>query len=418
MCHQWLVAESVLSEGEVNNPRDLAEVANVVFQKTTSQRELVARFPLDEFKTAEPNDGYLIMAALFREGALKDTMTLNFDLAACNALKTLDARQEVSTIRGPDDFDQLSARNLIYLHRDINSPPDDIILRAEQMKEAWQGNWEEVVAQRVLTVPIAVFVGLGSSADVLSETTKRIRNAVGTDQARIFLVDPAPHSQSVFAKELDISCDNYLSMGWGEFMRALAEQVVVQHCAEVKSTCDILVKELGIGMEDVAELCGRLAEVGLVALGKLRSKWMLESGSYLPHQRGNSLRLFSDLILAVRMVERLSNTQVRFDGVDGLVEFSRNGYRTRVLACSGGGWMSYALVKAKLQTRWEEIQRQGRVPSVALVAGVVPGSPIVTPDDIATDTDPDNLITGPSYLQVVNVSELRDNARLAYEVVR
>ena len=107
----------------VPDRRDLSAVAEAVVCKTGSQRELVQRFPPDAFRNAEPNEGYLILAALFLEGVLTNALSLNFDSVARTALATLGAGPRVSTIRGPVDHTQLGTRNLIYLHRDIDSSP-------------------------------------------------------------------------------------------------------------------------------------------------------------------------------------------------------------------------------------------------------------------------------------------------------
>ena len=128
-CHRRLVQDGVLEDGDVTDKRDLSEVAEAVFQKTGSQMELTERFPQDAFRHAQPNEGYMNMAALLIEGAVSDTMTLNFDFAARSALAALGARDAVSTIKGPQDYARLGTRNLIYLHRDIDSHPDEMILR-------------------------------------------------------------------------------------------------------------------------------------------------------------------------------------------------------------------------------------------------------------------------------------------------
>ena len=47
------------------------------------------------------------------------------------------------------------------------------------LAEAWQESWEEVIARRSLSGPITIFVGLGTPAAVVVETTKRIQEAIG-----------------------------------------------------------------------------------------------------------------------------------------------------------------------------------------------------------------------------------------------
>ena len=102
-CYRQLVDDGILGEGEVDDPCDLSAIAEAIFQKTGHQHALIERFPQDEFRQAEPNEGYLIMAALLMEGAIADALTLNFDLAARSALAHLGARASVSTVRGPEE---------------------------------------------------------------------------------------------------------------------------------------------------------------------------------------------------------------------------------------------------------------------------------------------------------------------------
>ena len=415
-CCRRLIADGILTEDEVDDRRDLSAVAEAVYKKTGSQRELIDRFPPSAFQQAEPNEGYLILAALLMEGVLVDTLTLNFDLTARTALATLGAGARVSTVRGPEEHTQLGARNLIYLHRDIDSPPDELILRATDLDEAWQEHWEEVITQRVLAGPFTVFVGLGSPASVLVETTRRILAARGTPPESVYVVDLLPHEDSRFAEALGIATAEYFRMGWSEFMRALAQRVVEEHRASVETDCAALSEELGMEIEDVGDLCSRLTEIGLLGLGKLRAAWMLEPGSYLPYEEGIPLRLFCDLVLAVQMVERESGLRARFSE-DGLVEFRGDGYVTQVMVCSGGGWRTGALVEAELSRRRETTLPKGRVPPIALVAGVVSSPDVATPPDIAADIDPNDLISGPAQPRIVSVASLRDDPSLISEVV-
>ena len=65
-----------------------------------------------------------------------------------------------------------------------------MILRETELELAWQEHWEEIIAQRVLGGPITVFVGLGTPASVLVNTTKRILAAIGAPKANVYVVDP------------------------------------------------------------------------------------------------------------------------------------------------------------------------------------------------------------------------------------
>ena len=418
-CHRKLVEDGILGEGEVGNCRDLSAVAEAVFCKTGSQSDLVRRFPPDSFRHAEPNEGYLIMAALLLEGALTDTLTLNFDFAARTALGYLGARERVSTLRGPEDHAQLGTRNLIYLHRDIDSDPDDVILRPSALEDAWHECWGQVIAQRVLAGPVTVFVGLGTPASVLIDTTKRIHTAIG-GQASVLVVDLIAHEDSYFANSLNVASEDYLRMGWSEFMRALSRRVVAEHRAAIERDCHELIRENNYEEEEeeeLSDLCRRLTEVGLVRLGQLRAAWMLEKGSYLPHEPGIPLHLFTSLVLGVRMVEKLSDRNASFVD-EGLVEFSRNSHVARVMVCSGRGSMSYARIETEIRKRQQVLRQQGKASSVALVGGVESSSEVATPSDIISDTDPYDLVTGPGHLRIFSIAQLRADPELAHEVVR
>lgn len=414
-CHRKLVADRVIEDGEVGDKRDLSAVAEAVVCKTGSQRDLIERFPPDAFRYAEPNDGYLLMAALFLEGALADVLTLNFDSAARTALGRLGVGSQVSTVRSPEDYTHLGTHNLIYLHRDIDSDPDSIILRKEDLEKAWQERWEQVIAQRVLAGPATVFVGLGSPASVLVDTTCRILAAID-GRANVYVVDPIAHADSTIACELNTPLEDYICIGWGEFMGALAQRVMEEQRASIENECNELSKELDQDSEGVTDISRRLAGMGLLRLGKLRANWMLKGSSYLP-QMGMALRLFSALVLGVRIVERVSGHQASFAD-NGIVEFSRDSHVTKVMVCSGGGWMTGARMETELRKRQQILQQHGTQSVVALVGGVDSSTSVAAPSDIVADTSPDDLVTGPEYLRVFSVSQLRDDPELVHEVLQ
>ena len=414
-CHRRLWTDGVLDGSEVSAPRDLSAVADAVFLKTGSQRDLVDRFPLGDFSGARPNEGYQIMVALLLEGALTDAMTLNFDLAAAHAVSELGGGPRISIVRGPEFHNQMSDRNLFYLHRDVNSEPDELILRTEALDDAWRNQWEQVVAQRVLASPTVVFVGLGSPAAVLVETTRRIAEATGASGGNIFVVDPSDLLDSRFAQAINVPVNNYIRMSWGEFMRALSERLVTEHQTEILNDCANLVTQNGLDNEDVTDICARLVALGILALGKIRAAWMLDNSPYQPHTGDVNLHNICNLILGIAMIERLSKRQAHFTA-DGLVEFVSQGYPTTAMVCSGGGWMGAAKIRAELSQRRANLKRQGRRPSVAIVAGVEAWPEFATPDNIAVDEEPNSLITGSDNLKIVALSNLRSDSSLVDEV--
>lgn len=417
-CHEALVADGVLETSDVSDPRDLSEVASVVFTKTGNQEALVSRFPPSKFRLASPNEGYMTMAALLLEGALADAMTLNFDCAARTALALLGAESSVSVIRGPEDHGQLGTRNLIHLHRDIDRPADELILRTEVLDGAWYGHWEEVVAGRVLSGPVVVFVGLGSPASVLVETTKRISSAFDEPMGRVFVVGPSEHDDSRFASALGISPDEYIRMGWIQFMRELSHRVIQRHRSLIRHSCQEHSAGIGVEAQDLDDICDRLVRVGLQGLGQLRAAWMLHSGRYLPQQHGYSPNAFSFLLSGILVVEKETGLRAEFRA-DGLVEFSDGSYSVPAMVCSGGGWMTTARVEAELIKRYDMATGQHKAPAFALVSGVEDSPALSTPDNIAIESAPEDLLTGPenlAHIRFFRIAELLVNPSLIREV--
>ncbi len=223
--HRRLVEDGVLDDGDCPEPDSLSCVADVVWSKTNSQRELVVRFPCDGFRQSEPNRGHLLTAAMLYEQALSCVMTLNFDLALSNALSQVGARGSVTIINKPEDYASLGLSNLVYLHRNVDADPDLWVLRSISLEESWSDGWEKVVTERVVSAPVTVFVGLGSSIGVLEESTLRILDKL-RGIVSVYQVDPGTISESSLFKKLGLPDEVYFQMSWCEFIDRLAGRVV------------------------------------------------------------------------------------------------------------------------------------------------------------------------------------------------
>ena len=413
-CFRKLTADGLLAEGDVENPEDLSEVAEAVFRADGSQRELVDRFRPDDFRQAPPNDGYLIMAALMQEGAITTAMTLNFDLAATTALATLRSSVSISTIRGPEDHHRISARNLIYLHRDINADPNDLILRQESLESAWRDRWEQIVTQRVVAGSVTVFAGLGSPASVLIETTKRILQGLGSG-ASVYVVDPAERENSAFFAALELDPESYIQLGWGDLMLRLASRLVEEQRAELEHKGQALIHDLDLYEEDVTGVCQRLAALGLVNLGVLRAAWLLRDHPYEHHQPAH-LPLIADLIVAIAMIERLTASTAAFRS-EGIVEFPSANGPVRVIVCSGGGWMTRAVVESRLRFRRGKAAPGEHGELLAVAGGLSgPGGPPVAPSSIAGDYEDADITAGEDQFKLLTVTELRNGPEVITEI--
>ena len=412
-CYRKLVADGVLADYACSSSDDLSAVADAVFAARDSQRALVERFPPDRFRHATPNEGHSLAAALMREGAISNILSLNFDLAQDTALSNVGANEEVATIDGPDDHHRLIARNHVYLHRSIARDADQLILRTIQL-EAWKGSWEEVVAQRIIGGSVTVFVGLGSPAGVLLETTLKILESV-PGGARAYLVDPAEMDKSEFFARLGLPAGTYIRLGWTELMKALAARLVQEHIAALERVAEQMAKENDWTTEDVASACSRLTTLGLLGLGCLRASWLVRSEAYMPHPAEPEVqRMLADLIIGVSMLQRLTGREARFDE-SGIVEFEdEDGLAASVMVCSGGGHRRWAHIEGIVGHRRQQLATRRRPPRRALVAGVSGGrQDTATPSDITGEREPANLISGGDQFAIVTVDELRSDPSLA-----
>ena len=178
--HRRLRSDGVLSQ-DCDNPDDLSVVADAVFAETGGQQELVAKLPLARFRSASPNQGHYFAAVLLIERSLAGVVTLNFDLAMSTALAKLGSEDAVAIITGPDDIARLGNVNLVYLHRSVDAPHEEWVLRSAYLETVWEHRWEPVITSRILVAPVVVFAGLGSPAAVsnISSNTDPCGSATG-----------------------------------------------------------------------------------------------------------------------------------------------------------------------------------------------------------------------------------------------
>ena len=190
--HRRLVANGVLQNGDCTDPTDLSLVADAVFEKNRSQRDVVELLREQyDLKLAPPNDGYRIAAAMLCEGTVSSMLTLNFDVALSTALSELGAGHMVGVIECPEDLPSQKNINVYYLHRNVNAAdPETWVLRTSALNDDWIGNWRQVITTKVLAAPVVVFAGLGSPARVLIESAKLIRLAAPRT-TKLFQIDPA-----------------------------------------------------------------------------------------------------------------------------------------------------------------------------------------------------------------------------------
>jgi len=417
-CHDRLVANGVLAAGDCTLPSNLSCLADAVFAKTGEQRLLVEQLSQHyQLKTASPNDGHLLAAALLREGAIAAVVTLNFDLALSTAIARLGVGDVVGVIDGPDDLPNKKAFNLFYLHRNANAAdPEKWVLRTAALDTEWKGKWEQVVAAMVLATPVVVFAGLGSPANVLVQSTKLIRKAI-PNGSKAYQVDPGDPDKSEFFKALALAPDAFVRKSWCEFMEELSQRLVVEHTSQLKAAAEAMVQREKLHAEDLTTLLARLQSIGLLNVGRLRANWLLHKPEYCAEE-SLARELLADLLLAAALIARVTDTQaVLFE--DGVVEFRRGDrtVATHVLA-SGLGTRGRVAIETDLMQRRRRLRDRAMPLSGAIIAATLgDGTAQITPPaDVLRGDTSGSIVFGPTVLPMFHVDSLRQDPTKCQQV--
>ncbi|MBK8233728.1 MAG: hypothetical protein IPK72_24920 [Candidatus Eisenbacteria bacterium] len=417
-CHDRLVANGVLALGDCALPSNLSCLADTVFAKTGEQRLLVEQLSQHyELKTASPNDGHLLTAALLREGAIASVVTLNFDLALSTAISLLGVGDVVGVIDGPDDLPNKKALNLYYLHRNANAAdPETWVLRTAALDTEWNGRWEQVVAAMVLATPVVVFAGLGSPANVLVQSATLIRNAI-PNGSKAYQVDPGDPEMSEFFKALALAPDAFIRKSWCEFMEQLSQRLVVEHACQLKAAAEAMVQREKLHAEDLTTLLDRLQSIGLLNVGRLRANWLLHGKEYFAEEL-LARELLADLLLAAALIARVTGTQAVLCD-DGVVEFRRGDrtVATHVFA-SGRGTRGQVAIETTLTQRRRRLRDRAMPLSGAIIAGTHNGDPmpITPPADVLLGDTSASIVFGPTALPMFHVDSLRQDSTKCQQV--
>lgn len=410
-CHDRLVKDGVLANGDCTDPRNLSCLADAVVAKRGEQRLLVEQLiQFYDLKTASPNDGHLLTAALLREGAIASVVTLNFDLALSTAIAQLGVGDTVGIMDGPDDFQNRKATNLYYLHRNANSADLEAwVLRTEALKSEWNGKWESIVANMVFTSPVVVFAGLGSPADVLVESSKLIQSAI-PNGSRAYQVDPGDPERSQFFQALALDRAAFVQTTWCDFMALLSQRLVDEHASQLREVAATMIQRENLAPEDITPLLDRLTYIGLLQIGGMRANWLLHDKRYVAadpffHE------LMADLLLGAALVARVTDTAAMLFE-DGIVEF-RRGDRTvaAYVFASGRGSRGRVAIEAEVSKRQGRFRGRATPPSGVIVTGTLDHSAatVTPPADLVLGNTSDNIVLGQPLLPMFHVASLRQD---------
>jgi hypothetical protein len=410
-CHRRLLADGVLADGDCLEPSNLSSLADAVFAKRGTQEPLVKQLTQHyTLKTASPNEGYLLTAAMLGEGVIDSVLTLNFDLGLSIAIGQLGVGDVIGVIDGPDDLSNQNRFNLYYLHRNANEANCDLwILRTTALATEWRDKWEAVVTRKVLVTPIVVFVGLGSPADVLIESTKLIQNAI-PNGSKTYQVDPGEPDESAFFRALALNPGLFIKGKWCEFMIALSQRLVIEQTTRLSTIAQEMIAREGLVAEDLTPLLSRLKDLGLLEVGRLRANCLLYDKAYAVDEEFGR-ELLADLFLAIALIARVTGATAMILGI-GVVEFRRG---DRIVSThffvSGRGSRGRIAIQSELSHRLRRFRGLATQPAGAIVAGMRDDivQPITPPADVVLGDTTDSIVLGHPVIPIFNVASLRNN---------
>lgn len=417
-CHERLIADGILADEDCLDPSNLSSLADAVFAKRGTQDPLVKQLSQHyTLKSASPNEGHLLTAAMLREGAITSVLTLNFDLALSTAIAALGVGDAIGIIDGPDDLLNQNRFNLYYLHRNANESNSDLwILRTEALATEWRGKWQAVVTAKVLATPVVVFAGLGSPADVLIECTKLIQNSI-PEGSRAYQVDPGQPNESAFFLALALDPAFFIQGKWCEFMAALSQRLVVQQIALLNSTAQDVIARDTLYPEDLAPLLSRLENLGLLELGRLRANCLLYEQDYIVDEELGR-ELVADVLLGIALITRVTGTTAIILGI-GVVEFRRGDRIVSThLVVSGRGSRGRIAIQSELSLRQRRYRGLASSPAGAIVGGIrddIEG-PITPPADVLIGDTSGSIIFGQTLIPIFNVASLRQSTLQCREI--
>ena len=380
--HGALIDDGIISEGEFERPDDLSLLAEFVFERTGSQRDVVERLPKAKFRLALANDGYLDAVALMMENAISCIVTLNYDLALTDAIRQLGG-EDIGIINGPETMVEFGLKAVIYLHSNVEEQDSERwILRRSALETAWQDTWEQQVVDRIAASPFLVFVGLGSPAAVLTESASRMLS-ISSSAPTVYLIDPGDTSQ--FSAELALPESCIMELTWSQFMDRISKRVARVCCGAIRTSAMELCEQDGWEIADgrFEDLIEAFLVTGLRSLGKARAAWLCQSSPYCPDDV-HTREPMAQLLLALGEVLATSAYELGVTG-DGLIEVRMDGARRGyAMGLHGAGVKRWTEAELALQAATERMSVQ---PDVVLVAGFI-GSRLEEP------TPPDNIVYG------------------------
>ena len=404
-----LVRNNVLANDGSIDPNDLTAVADAAYDATKSNVALVDCLRPLRFENAVPNRGHLILAALLIERAVKDVLTLNYDLTVSVALAQLGAGESVASIHGPQHHRRLQSNNVIYLHGTARSAADEWVLTTNQLEESWRNRWQQLIAEQVAACPILVFSGMGSSAKALSEAAIRVKNVL-PEQSQICYVNPSPFEECKLAQDMGLNKDCYVQLAWLPLADALGARLKSEQIALLKTGVGNLIDDETLRTEIQQTLEIAFASIDLVDLGQVRAQWLLH---HLPYCATSNVEteLLAHLLLGLVTIQRHINARIVLEehGRVRLVT-DRDGDIIVILG-SGKGTKRYGAVNSRLRQSYNRANHASCMMIIGLVASTVGSTRNrqVIPEELVADEETRSVASAGQTYQTIDCGSLIDD---------
>lgn len=372
---------------------DLAKVADALESSQSSRQMLYDQLPIKKFRLAQPNDGYLIAAALQAEGVVKSVLSLNYDLAGVAALNRLGI-SAVDEIYSSADVTTLSAQVFAFLNGSAISNGNDFVITTSDLEDSWQGGWQQLLTEHHMASPIVVFAGLGSNAPLLEAAVQRIETAIGPTDAT-YLVDPGEIAANAFARDLRIDESKYFQQTWNAFMLECAG---ITLSAQLESSERQLPQLKGRRPDMTPDLTlsgvfAQLSALGLVKYGLVRSRWFgdRDSESYDPYPEVGTTDHFRLLDLLAVVAAIMSHAESVALGEDGHLSAAISSGGKRKLTLFSSAAMSFDVAVTRLKH-----SRSDGDADVHIIAHTDPPASTAPPEDLIDGEEEGNsILNGP-----------------------
>jgi hypothetical protein len=375
LAHDALRRRGVIAEQP--HPWDLAELADAVIAATGNQDQLVAELPIQAMRLATPNRGHVLAAALQSDGFIRSILTLNYDTAMASAIAQLGSA-DVHVIERKEDMPPTRPKLLIYLHGSASGRTEDLVLTTADLDSSWQGSWKELITNQTMLAPVVAFVGLGSSATLLSSTLQKMKDGIGT-AAAFLLVGPGDQSTTTFAQSVGADAAHCLDCGWSAFMQECAAYALETLVGLSSAKFPEVERQKNVPVVDTAAVVESIRQMDYMSYGAARAKWfgVENRRRYMPHPAQDATELIhlADVIHFIAEIESWVSTTATF--ADGDVEVRG----ARITLLSSLEPADFETAVTKIRARIADVA-PGMRPSIAVIARTNPPENVAAPANI------------------------------------